>query len=814
MGSVLHTNGDYVSDATLPTMTGAFTIIWWQKCNSGEYGAGGENIIVGMGTTGGSSEGLLLDVGISANTTLTAVAFRTGGTDLQSTNVLTGSDTGWVCCMWRHAAGSATYRFSFRRENQFTWTTTSLTLGAQITTTGGSLFVGTDQFNEHALNSLTCSYVVQEIEATDSQALTWSQNIDAVPSGTNVHRLRLATAATATTNDGTGGTWTSTGTLQDDAGEPAERATDQVPLAFAILPPPPRPQPSRVYDVVAPVGTLIAAAGLSSIGWGPSTPLPPKALAPNKPGPAVVAPVGTGTFSLTKFPESYSVPLPPRALQPNNPALESYAPVGGAFVPLDSLGWFQFDASPPRARRMVVIEASGTEVGGLTSLTSLGWLDCDALPPNAATTVRRPQPEQPTGPLQPFVSASTGWFPAEYRNPQLIAKRVEPSAPTGPLVPFVSASTGWFPADYRNPTLVAKRVEPSAPTGPLTPFVGTSTGWFPAEPPLSQPVPRRFVSAVEPVGSLLGQALPQFGWNAEPQARPAPLVPRRVEPSAPVGTPFAIALPSNGWLATDNPRTPLRLGRSAPTDPVGNLLVTPPLPDLKWLATDDPRTPWRVKRAVVVDPVGDKFFVPPALGPYWFVDQARPAASTPSRPLPVEPPGALLSTLSSLGWQAPPEAARAPGLPFRVAPIDPFGGLLFGGTPWADIASSPTRVAAGNRPVPSEPVGDRIVQALPSLGWLETENPRGARYVSRPAPVEPVGAFIPPPAPSTDVSWMQAMELPPRALAPNALTVRVMSDVVLPPMVLTDAPPVGPFVAVGFTRLTPQFIAVEFDPED
>lgn len=224
MTSVRHTNGDYLSSSTLPTMSGAFTICWWLKCNSGEYGNAGEHIPVGLGTTGGSSEGLLVDVGFTNNTTLTALAFRSGGSDLQSVDVLTGSDTGWICCAWRHAASSASYDFSYRREGETTWTTNTLTLGAALAAVGGSAFVGTDQFNEHAQDSDTRHYFVQETRLSDATLLTATQTISGAPAGTNLHYLDLDSATNAEVNGGTAGNWTVTGTLQTDSTEPSEAA--------------------------------------------------------------------------------------------------------------------------------------------------------------------------------------------------------------------------------------------------------------------------------------------------------------------------------------------------------------------------------------------------------------------------------------------------------------------------------------------------------------------------------------------------------------------------------------------------------------
>src|SRR6478609_1668009 len=218
--SARHTNGDYYSSSTMLSSAGDRTWWGWAKPNAGEYGGGGENIIVGIGTGGGSSEGLLLDVGITNNTTCTAVAFRGGGTDLQSVDFRTGSSTAWFAWFWRIASGSASVEFGWRLEGQTTWTKTTLTLGAVLTMTGGAQYSGSDQFAEHAIDSDTCGFYGQNALLTDGQLLTATQAINASQGG--VHSLNEVDAATANVNTGSAGNWTITGTIQTDTTEPVE----------------------------------------------------------------------------------------------------------------------------------------------------------------------------------------------------------------------------------------------------------------------------------------------------------------------------------------------------------------------------------------------------------------------------------------------------------------------------------------------------------------------------------------------------------------------------------------------------------------
>src|ERR1041384_3316450 len=166
--SVRHTNGDYLSSTSMPTMSGDWTSCCWIKCNAGEYGGGSEHIVFGMGLGGGSSEGLLIDIGIANNTTMTAVCFRNGGGELQTNDFRTGSFTGWVCVMWRHTSGSTSYDFSWRLENSTTWTTVTLTLSTALVSAGASMYIGSDQFAEHAIDSDTRHCFVQNVRMTDA----------------------------------------------------------------------------------------------------------------------------------------------------------------------------------------------------------------------------------------------------------------------------------------------------------------------------------------------------------------------------------------------------------------------------------------------------------------------------------------------------------------------------------------------------------------------------------------------------------------------------------------------------------------------
>lgn len=218
--SVRCTGGASLSSASQPTITGDWTYAVWIKCNAGQYGAGVDSLIFAGGPVSGT-EGFGIGVLSGANTTLQAFVFRNTGVEFLPTTVLTGSDVGWVCCAFRHPAGSPSYNFSFRREGVTTWTTVALTLTTQMVT-AGSVFLGTDQFNEAALDADVRDLFCQAVVMTDAALLTASQNINTAPAGTNLHYLQLLDAASAATNGGTGGNWTVVPTLLTAATEPTE----------------------------------------------------------------------------------------------------------------------------------------------------------------------------------------------------------------------------------------------------------------------------------------------------------------------------------------------------------------------------------------------------------------------------------------------------------------------------------------------------------------------------------------------------------------------------------------------------------------
>lgn len=219
--SVRHTNGDYLTHATMPAVTGDWVLGIWVKCSAAEYGGAGEHIVLYMGNSGASNECVAIDVGVTNNTTLSVLALNLLG-NLQKVDIATGSDTGWIFVSIQHVSGSASYTVRWRREKQNTFRTSVLTLSAQILiATGGGLWIGTDKQLEYAVDSDTRGFFCQETTMTDAQLLAASRKVDTAPAGTNLHFLALSDACNSPeVNGGTAGNWTIGGTLQTDASGP------------------------------------------------------------------------------------------------------------------------------------------------------------------------------------------------------------------------------------------------------------------------------------------------------------------------------------------------------------------------------------------------------------------------------------------------------------------------------------------------------------------------------------------------------------------------------------------------------------------
>lgn len=508
--------------------------------------------------------------------------------------------------------------------------------------------------------------------------------------------------------------------------------SDQVPLDAAVTVTTPRASKAsraRLFDAVAPVGALIVAAGLSSIGWGPSTPLPPRAPGPNAPVLQVSQPIGTGTFALAKFPHDASAPAPSPLARP---AQHSAAPVGSplAASSLSAFNW-HYVALPAALKAppatLVVIPAGDAAL----QLTSVGWLNCEAPPKSSLVGVRAQQPVGAESPLKPFVSASTGWFSADLPlDTPLVAKGVSESAPVGSLL---LSSLGWqsFPqALLPRQAAVSARPEPSAPVGTAFAIALPSLGWMgpDARTPVL-PAPRGQESQ-QPTGPLAPFVSPSFGWHERPLAPRQAATAPRVETVSPVGNLLAPALTSLGWLGADFARSgaPVAASRQQESaQPTGPLV---PFVSLSsgWLTTDT----------------------------------KAPLVPAPRAQDPQQPVGTLL-TPQAFGWNTPPQERPSAIVARKVEASAPVGtpfAIALPSNGWLATDNPRTPLALG-KAMPTDPVGNLLVlPPLPNLTWLTTENPRTALTLQRAVVVDPVGAKMALPG-ALGPYWH--VDLPPRA---------------------------------------------------
>lgn len=224
MSSCQFTTNDSLSTTTLPTLTGAWWCGGWVKNNS--YGQSGEPCVFGMGTTGGSSYGFLLYKGIPIlgnNTSLGAVVFTGGGGTIDSDPIMTGSDTAWLAWIAQYSGSGTVYTVRYRKETITSWSSVSIDCGAQLSGGSPSMVIGADQFGDFDADCQLRSFACQSgTTISDADALTFTQNLNSAPAGTNLHWLDLDSATNAEVNGGSGGNWTVTGTIGTAGNEPSE----------------------------------------------------------------------------------------------------------------------------------------------------------------------------------------------------------------------------------------------------------------------------------------------------------------------------------------------------------------------------------------------------------------------------------------------------------------------------------------------------------------------------------------------------------------------------------------------------------------
>lgn len=217
MTSVRHTNGDYLTDATVPTMTGDFIFGCWVHATAAGYAAADNNGLFEIGLNPADHNlGLAVDPG--ANNLL--VYAYNGGID--AINFGTANSEAWIFVAIQHASGSSNYTVRSRLENVTTFTNVgTLSVGEQLT--ANTVTIGRSIFFGNSIDSSSWRFFLQATTMNDATLLTASQAFQTFPpAGTNLHALDLDSPTNAEVNAGTGGNFTVTGTLGTDATEPTE----------------------------------------------------------------------------------------------------------------------------------------------------------------------------------------------------------------------------------------------------------------------------------------------------------------------------------------------------------------------------------------------------------------------------------------------------------------------------------------------------------------------------------------------------------------------------------------------------------------
>lgn len=209
----VRSTGASLFSTTVPTATGDWTIFGWFNVNTGTNGIPTHNQL-SFNDSGGANPGLYFarDDGV-ANWN----AYIWNGTTVAAVQALPTPPTGWVFLFATHASGSATYGLGWRTNSASAFTTATLSPGAQLTSIN-KLWLASDDGGESEMDASFRAFGVVSAVLTNAQLLSISQS-PAAPGGA-LHFLPLLNAATVTTNQGTGGAWTPSGTWLNGASDP------------------------------------------------------------------------------------------------------------------------------------------------------------------------------------------------------------------------------------------------------------------------------------------------------------------------------------------------------------------------------------------------------------------------------------------------------------------------------------------------------------------------------------------------------------------------------------------------------------------
>jgi hypothetical protein len=246
-------NHIHLSPLTGLTVNADFTVYGWFRVNNYDNASFGEAFFIGD-TLGGSFWGVS-----PVSSTDDLVAYIYDGVAVE--HVITTGETDWIFLSIRHDGGTSDYKFSWRLEGEASLTHHTITAnsGEGNFTPFGSVLGASDEGGD--INGR--KFVIRQDLLSDADLLAESATL-AAPPGTPLVYLDLDSTTNVGTNLGTGGNWTVTGTILDDAATPSvaiSGATDQ-PLERSPTAPDSALTETRAKRLVNVAALVLAASSV------------------------------------------------------------------------------------------------------------------------------------------------------------------------------------------------------------------------------------------------------------------------------------------------------------------------------------------------------------------------------------------------------------------------------------------------------------------------------------------------------------------------------------------------------------------------
>jgi hypothetical protein len=156
--------------------------------------------------------------------------------------ILTGSDTDWVFVCLQKAASSSEWTVKFLREGESSITTVGTIDSGTEPTTMDTTHVGNNPFGSPQ-NSTQCSFGIYAGLHTDSELVAIANDLDYSGGSSEDTFLRMTAASGGSTNSGTGGSFSTSGTPTNGSDEPTVGGgglespvgrSDETDTAFAL----------------------------------------------------------------------------------------------------------------------------------------------------------------------------------------------------------------------------------------------------------------------------------------------------------------------------------------------------------------------------------------------------------------------------------------------------------------------------------------------------------------------------------------------------------------------------------------------------